>query len=82
MKRVMKYGLLDKGQELLCDIRLVLLVGLKLLTGVKIKTASPGCHGDLEYRTWACCWCSMCYFNIFGENDIILKAQKTPWLVI
>lgn len=30
---------------------LVLLVGLKLLTRVKVGTASPGCHGDAEYRT-------------------------------
>lgn len=48
VKRVIKYGLLDKGRELLCDIRLVLLVGLKLLTRVKNETASPGCHDDLE----------------------------------
>lgn len=30
--------------------RLVLRVGLKLLTRVKIETARPGCYGDLEYR--------------------------------
>lgn len=48
-----------------CDIRLVLLVGLKLLTRVKIETVSPGCYGDLEYRRWVSCWCSMCDFNIF-----------------
>lgn len=34
---------------------LVLLVGLKLLTRVKVGTASPGCHGDAEYGTWARC---------------------------